>query len=67
MSNIIFKISKGEKYEKKFIDDAKEIGLIELQGHRLLGGLRASIYNAITIEEVEKLVKFMINFVNKNG
>lgn len=52
----------SEELEKKFLDEAKAMGLIELKGHRSVGGLRASIYNAMPVEGVEKLVELMKDF-----
>ena len=45
--------------DAKFVKEAKEAGLENLKGHRTVGGMRASIYNAMPIEGVEKLVEFM--------
>lgn len=56
----------NEELENKFLDEAKAKGLIELKGHRSVGGLRASIYNAMPVEGVEKLVELMKEF-KKNG
>lgn len=55
-----------EELEKKFIDEAKAVNLIELKGHRSVGGLRASIYNAMPQVGVEKLAAFMSEFKKKN-
>ncbi len=57
----------SEDVEKKFISEAIENGLVGLKGHRSVGGLRASIYNAMTIEGVQALVDFMKEFEKKNG
>ena len=45
-----------------FVKEAKEAGFVNLKGHRTVGGMRASIYNAMPIEGVEKLVAFMREF-----
>jgi len=55
---------KKEEMEKKFLALAKEKGLEQLKGHRSVGGFRASIYNAMPIEGVEKLVGFLGEFEN---
>lgn len=55
-----------EALEKKFVEEATSAGLLSLKGHRSVGGLRASLYNAITVEEVERLVAFMTMFMNDN-
>ena len=54
-------------YEKKFIAEATEAGFVNLKGHRSVGGMRASIYNAMPIEGVEKLVEFMKKFEEENS
>ena len=48
-----------------FVKEAKEAGFVNLKGHRTVGGMRASIYNAMPIEGVEKLVAFMREFEKK--
>ncbi|MCA9436627.1 MAG: aminotransferase class V-fold PLP-dependent enzyme, partial [Candidatus Omnitrophica bacterium] len=48
--------------EKEFLDEAKKQGLCELKGHRSVGGIRASIYNAMPVEGVTKLRDFMATF-----
>ncbi len=66
LMNVPFVI--GDKdLEKKFIAEAKEAGLENLGGHRTVGGMRASIYNAMPKEGVETLVEFMRDFERKNG
>ena len=50
--NIPFRVSCNEELESKFIKDAAKSGLIELKGHRSVGGCRASLYNAMPIEGV---------------
>ena len=52
--------------DAKFVKEAKEAGLENLKGHRTVGGMRASIYNAMSIEGVEKLVEFMKKFEKEN-
>jgi phosphoserine aminotransferase len=49
------------------VNEAKEAGFENLKGHRTVGGMRASIYNAMPIEGVEKLVAFMKDFEEKNS
>ncbi|WP_286235718.1 3-phosphoserine/phosphohydroxythreonine transaminase [Thalassotalea sediminis] len=55
-----------ESLNDKFLSEAKEQGLVALKGHRLVGGMRASIYNAMPIEGVEKLIEFMQSFEERN-
>lgn len=58
--NVTFRIKGGLDVEKKFLKLAEEqLNMIQLKGHRLVGGIRASLYNAITVEETAKLVGFM--------
>lgn len=67
--NIPFRVGgpKGdERVEKKFVEEAKLKGLVGLNGHRSVGGCRASIYNIITLEDVEKLCTFMKEFQMQN-
>lgn len=64
--NVVMRI-KNNDLEEQFVKEAKEQGLIGLKGHRSLGGLRASIYNAMPVEGVKALVEFMKEFEQKNG
>jgi len=66
--NIVIRIKTGdEALEKTFIEEATAAGLSSLKGHRSVGGLRASIYNAQTDEAVDALVSFMQDFEARNG
>ncbi|CAM3300632.1 3-phosphoserine/phosphohydroxythreonine transaminase [Rhodothermus bifroesti] len=64
--NVTFRLP-SETLEKQFIEEAQQAGLIGLKGHRLVGGLRASIYNACPIEAVEALISFMDYFEQRYG
>ena len=64
--NVTFRLPT-EELEKKFCSDAANIGLDGLKGHRSVGGVRASIYNAFPLAGVEKLVEFMREFERTNG
>jgi phosphoserine aminotransferase len=64
--NVVWRLS-SEELEAEFIKQAKEAGFIGLKGHRSVGGIRASIYNAVSMESVEALVSFMKEFEQKNG
>ena len=66
LMNITFNLST-EALEKKLIDEATKAGFNGLKGHRSVGGLRASIYNAFPVKGVEDLVSFMKDFQKKNG
>lgn len=65
MMNIPF-VTGNEDLDKKFIEEAKDHGLLQLKGHRTVGGMRASLYNAMPIEGVEALVQFMKEFEKNN-
>ncbi|HID29279.1 MAG TPA: 3-phosphoserine/phosphohydroxythreonine transaminase [Desulfobacterales bacterium] len=64
--NVTFRLP-GEDLEKQFVQQALEHGLAGLKGHRSVGGCRASIYNATTMEAVRTLVDFMDEFARKAG
>ena len=66
LMNVTFRLP-SEDLEKKFVAEATQNGLGGLKGHRSVGGCRASIYNAATYENVEKLVDFMKVFEKNNG
>ncbi len=63
--NVVFRLP-NEELEAKFVKEATESGMIGLKGHRSAGGIRASIYNAMPMEGVEKLVAFMKAFRKAN-
>ncbi|KAI8785532.1 phosphoserine aminotransferase [Biomphalaria glabrata] len=52
--------------EKKFSDESTSNGYLQLKGHRSVGGIRVSLYNAVTVEETEHLVEFMKGFMSRN-
>jgi phosphoserine aminotransferase len=64
--NVTFRLP-SEELEKKFATEATAQGLDGLKGHRSVGGIRASIYNAFPREGVLALVSFMKEFEKKNG
>ncbi len=53
--------------DAKFVSEAKAAGLVSLKGHRLVGGMRASIYNAMPVEGVKALIEFMKKFETENA
>ncbi len=57
----------SEELEQKLIAETKAAGFIGLKGHRSVGGVRVSIYNAMTLEGVEKVTDFMTDFMHKNS
>ena len=65
MMNVVF-VTGDAELDKKFILEAEEAGLMNLAGDSSIGGMRASIYNAMPLEAVEKLVEFMKNFASEN-
>ena len=65
MMNVTF-VTGDAELDKKFASEAAKEGLKSLKGHRSVGGMRASIYNAMPIEGVEKLVAFMKKFAAEN-
>lgn len=64
--NVVFRLP-SEELEKQFVKEATERGLVGLKGHRSVGGLRASIYNAFPLEGVKALVEFMREFKSKHS
>jgi len=65
LMNVTF-VTGDKDLDTKFIKEAEANGLVNLKGHRSVGGMRASIYNAMPIEGVKKLVEFMKDFEAKN-
>ena len=66
LMNVPF-VTDSEELNAKFIKEATENGFVNLKGHRTVGGMRASIYNAMPYEGVEKLVEFMKKFEAENS
>jgi phosphoserine aminotransferase len=64
--NVPFRL-KDEKLDEEFLKAAKAAGMVQLKGHRAVGGMRASIYNAMPVEGVERLVSLMREFEAKRG
>ena len=64
--NVTFRLP-GEDLETRFASEATEAGLIGLKGHRSVGGIRASLYNAVELASVEALTAFMREFEVRNG
>ncbi len=65
LMNIPFRL-KNEELEKLFLEDAEKKGLVGLKGHRSVGGIRASTYNAMPVEGCKALAEFMKEFLIKN-
>ncbi len=66
LMNVPF-VTGNEELDAKFVKEAKAAGFENLKGHRTVGGMRASIYNAMPIEGVKKLVEFMKKFEEENA
>jgi phosphoserine aminotransferase len=64
--NVVFKMA-SEELDKRFLAEAQEQGMTALQGHRSVGGMRASIYNAMPLEGVRTLADFMQDFAKRHG
>ena len=64
LMNVPF-VTGSDETDAKFIKEASAAGFVNLKGHRTVGGMRASIYNAMPVEGVEKLVAFMKDFEDK--
>ena len=68
--NVPFRIALegqfSQELEARFLKEGAERGLIALKGHRSVGGLRASLYNAVTIEQTKRLAEFMREFMAQN-
>jgi phosphoserine aminotransferase len=64
--NVVFRVGGGdEAVEKKFAKEAEAAGIVGTPGHRSVGGMRVSLYNAVTLEAVQALVSFMREFQRK--
>ena len=66
--NVVFRVAGGdEAIEKKFAQEADAARLVGVKGHRSVGGMRVSLYNAVTPEAVDALLSFMSEFQRRNG
>ncbi len=66
LMNVTFRLP-SEELDAKFVAESKKAGMIGLKGYRDVGGIRVSMYNAVTVENVKTLVSFMEEFARKNG
>jgi phosphoserine aminotransferase len=66
LMNATFTI-KDETLEKKFLEECKQNGMVGIKGHRSVGGLRVSMYNAMPITSVKALIALMTDFAKRNG
>ena len=67
--NVVFRVAAGvdEALEKKFLEEAAAAGIVGIAGHRSVGGMRVSLYNAVTLEAVEALISFLREFRRTRG
>ena len=63
--NVVFHLP-DENMEGRFVAEAAEAGMVNLKGHRNVGGIRASVYNAMSLDSVNTLVDFMTSFQDSN-
>jgi phosphoserine aminotransferase len=66
LMNVPF-VTGNDELDKKFVKEAEAAGFVNLKGHRSVGGMRASIYNAMPVQGVRDLVAFMKDFESKNA
>src|SRR5262249_1607297 len=66
LMNVVFRLPT-EALEEKFVAEAKKAKLVGLKGHRSVGGIRVSTYNAVALESVSALASFMKDFAKANG
>ena len=64
--NVTFRLP-SEALEKQFVSESQSLGMVGLAGHRSVGGIRASIYNAVAVESCQALASFMHDFARRNG
>jgi phosphoserine aminotransferase len=64
--NVVFRLG-SEALEDQFVSEAKKAGMVGLKGHRSVGGIRVSLYNAVSLAWAEALASFMVAFAAKNG
>jgi phosphoserine aminotransferase len=64
--NVVFRLPT-EALDEAFVSEAKKAGMVGLKGHRSAGGIRVSLYNAVTVDNVKALVSFMEQFIQKHG
>jgi phosphoserine aminotransferase len=66
LMNVPFKL-RDESLDKAFLEGAQQRRMLQLKGHRSVGGMRASIYNAMPVEGVQALVEYMKEFEARHG
>lgn len=66
LMNVVF-VTGDKDLDAKFVEGAKKFGLVNVKGHRSVGGMRASLYNAMPIDGVKKLIEYMKKFERENN
>ena len=66
LMNVTFTLADAS-WDKKFLTESESAGLLNLKGHRSVGGMRASLYNAVSEAAVDALIAFMLDFEQRNG
>jgi phosphoserine aminotransferase len=66
LMNVVFRLPTPE-LEAQFVSESMKHGMVGLKGHRSVGGIRASLYNAVSPDDARSLADFMREFVRKNG
>ncbi|MEE0841157.1 MAG: 3-phosphoserine/phosphohydroxythreonine aminotransferase, partial [Acutalibacteraceae bacterium] len=66
LMNVPF-VTGSDELDAKFVAESKAAGFVNLKGHRSVGGMRASIYNAMPVDGVKKLIEFMKKFEEENA
>ena len=66
LMNVPFTLANPD-LDKQFLQESAAAGLLNLKGHRSVGGMRASLYNAVSEEAVDALIAFMQDFEQRNG
>lgn len=64
--NIPFRIRNDPDLENKFVAEAAKLNMLQLKGHRSVGGIRASLYNAVSLDQTKVLADFMKTFYKNN-
>jgi phosphoserine aminotransferase len=64
--NVTWRLADAQ-LEPRFLEAAAAAGCIELRGHRSVGGMRASLYNAVSLESCRRLAAFMTEFLRRHG
>lgn len=67
--NVVFRVGGAdgdEALEKEFLKGAEALQMLQLKGHRSVGGIRASLYNAVTYQDADALAKYMDEFLAKH-